>query len=153
MMAVLRQNHGLMLGREKDFAEYRQATRPVRAENTGEKERPMKRKLALVSLAVACVLLLPSFAQAGYRDGMSLYEYVGSGPVSHRDPSGLVRYDEVDRALDDAEFALGRYRKAFQEYRSRRMQGANVQVLREMMKGLEKDSNIRTIRQTGRFLV
>jgi len=29
----------------------------------------------------------------GYVDGMSLYEYVGSNPISRNDPSGLVMAD------------------------------------------------------------
>jgi hypothetical protein len=98
---------------------------------------PALRVLALVSLALAGLLLAPSPAQAGYRDGMSLYEYVGSGPVSHRDPSGLVGYDEVDRALDDAEDTLATYRQAYQKYRSLREQGANIALLRDAVKGLE----------------
>jgi hypothetical protein len=76
-------------GGKKDSGTCCQGGAPGAEGNEGEKERPMKRKLALVSLALACLLLAPSPAQAGYRDGMSLYEYVGSYPLGYLDPLGL----------------------------------------------------------------
>jgi len=48
----------------------------------------MKQGALLTILALACVLTIPSVADARYRDGMNLYEYVGSGPVGRVDPAG-----------------------------------------------------------------
>ena len=40
-------------------------------------------------LALACLLAMPSLAQARYSDGMNLYQYVKSRPTLVRDPAGL----------------------------------------------------------------
>ena len=45
----------------------------------------MKRTITLTLLALACLTAIPSIAQARYRDGMNLYEYVRSEPVGHGD--------------------------------------------------------------------
>ena len=55
-----------------------------------QKETIMKRMDTLTLLALACLTAIPSIAQARYRDGMNLYEYVRSEPVGRVDPSGLV---------------------------------------------------------------
>lgn len=47
----------------------------------------------LVGLAAAALLLAPRPAQAMYRDGPNLYQYVRSGPVNHVDPQGLWTRD------------------------------------------------------------
>ena len=51
----------------------------------------MKRTTALALLGLACLMAMPSIAQARYRDGMNLYQYVGSNPVAYTDPTGLHR--------------------------------------------------------------
>ena len=50
----------------------------------------MKRTTTLALLALTCLTAIPSIAQARYRDGMNMYEYVRSEPIRHRDPSGRV---------------------------------------------------------------
>ena len=49
----------------------------------------MKRTTVLVLLALACLMAMPAIAQARYRDGMNLYQYVRSSPTRYVDPAGL----------------------------------------------------------------
>ena len=48
----------------------------------------MKRTTTFTLLVLACLTVMPTIAQGRYRDGMNLYEYVRSKPVSESDPSG-----------------------------------------------------------------
>ena len=58
----------------------------------------MKRTNTLTLLILACLTAIPSIAQARYRDGMNLYEYVRSSPTNHVDPMGLgVDYDNMTK--------------------------------------------------------
>jgi hypothetical protein len=43
---------------------------------------------ALALLGLASLMAMPSIAQARYRDGMNLYQYVGSNPTRYVDPQG-----------------------------------------------------------------
>ena len=56
----------------------------------------MKRTTAAALLGVACLLAMPPIAQARYRDGMNLYQYVRSAPVTHLDPMGLETVVALD---------------------------------------------------------
>jgi len=62
----------------------------------------MRQRIALSAFALACFLALPSIAEARYRDGMNLYEYVRSGPVNYVDPpgEGTVVASGVEIGLD-----------------------------------------------------
>jgi len=57
-----------------------------------------KRYVTSALLTVVFVWMIPPVVEAGYRDGMSLYEYVGSGPAVAVDPRGLaiVVFDALD---------------------------------------------------------
>jgi len=59
--------------------------------------RQLKR-VTMLALLLACLTAIPGTAQARYRDGMNLYEYVKSSPLSHTDPHGLYGVD-VHRSL------------------------------------------------------
>lgn len=50
----------------------------------------MKRTTMLTLLTIACLTTIPSIAQARYRDGMNLYEYVRSAPTNHVDWNGAA---------------------------------------------------------------
>jgi hypothetical protein len=50
----------------------------------------MKRIMILSILTAISLAAIPSTAQARYRDGMNLYEYVRSDPVGKRDPQGTA---------------------------------------------------------------
>jgi len=50
----------------------------------------MKRKVTLVLLGLACLAVMPSIAQARYRDGMNMYQYVRSSPIGYVDWSGAA---------------------------------------------------------------
>ncbi len=66
----------------------------------------MKRTTTLTLLALTCLTAIPSIVHARYRDGMNLYEYVRSEPVSGRDPTGLWKLDRdktQSRAVATAE--------------------------------------------------
>ena len=49
----------------------------------------MRRTTALAVLGVACLMTVHNAADAGYRDGMNLYQYVESNPTTVSDPHGL----------------------------------------------------------------
>jgi len=51
----------------------------------------MTRISTLALAALACLATIPSIAEARYRDGMNLYQYVHSNPVNYLDPMGLRR--------------------------------------------------------------
>jgi len=53
----------------------------------------MKRATVMVFLGLTCLMAMPAIAQARYRDGMNLYQYVGSAPVQEVDPMGLAGAD------------------------------------------------------------
>ena len=50
----------------------------------------MKRRITLALLGLACLMAMPSTAEARYADGMNLYEYVQSAPTGSVDPMGLI---------------------------------------------------------------
>jgi len=58
----------------------------------------MKRTTALALVTLACLMAMPSIAQARYRDGMNLYQYVGSSPTSYTDASGLWKIERKGEA-------------------------------------------------------
>jgi hypothetical protein len=60
----------------------------------------MKRTFTLALVGLACLMAMPSIAHARYRDGMNLYQYVGSNPLNRVDPSGLKW--KVARKTDEA---------------------------------------------------
>jgi hypothetical protein len=60
----------------------------------------MNRTTALALLGLACLMAVPNIAQARYRDGMNLYQYVRSNPIGHVDPSGLAT-TELERDIPD----------------------------------------------------
>ena len=49
----------------------------------------MKRRITLALLGLACLMAMPSIAEARYADGMNLYEFVGGRPTGMVDPMGL----------------------------------------------------------------
>lgn len=49
----------------------------------------MKRTTLLAALGLACLVAVPSVAQARYQDEMNLYQYVRSRPTNLVDPKGL----------------------------------------------------------------
>jgi len=57
-------------------------------ETTIRKGTIMRRTTALALLGLACLMAMPSIAEARYRDGMNLYEYVQSRPTIGLDPEG-----------------------------------------------------------------
>lgn len=61
----------------------------------------MKRTMTLMLLSLACLMTLPTVAQAGYADGMNLYEYVRSAPPHRRDSSGSKSCFEITTEVDD----------------------------------------------------
>ena len=76
----------------------------------------MKRTTALALLGLACLMAMPSIAHARYRDGMNLYQYVGSAPVQHMDPYGqqtsrpsAPQYKELTVALHATGFGEGSF--------------------------------------------
>ena len=59
-------------------------------ETTMRKGTIMKRTTALALLGLACLMAVPNVAHARYRDGMNLYQYVQSRPISATDPDGRL---------------------------------------------------------------
>ena len=59
-------------------------------EATIRKGTIMTRTTTLALLGLACLMAMPSIAQARYRDGMHLYSYVQADPANGVDPQGLV---------------------------------------------------------------
>lgn len=49
------------------------------------------KKVTLALLGMACLMAMPSIAQARYRDGMNLYQYVASNPTRFGDPAGCEK--------------------------------------------------------------
>lgn len=62
----------------------------------------MKRTTTLALLVLTCLTAMPSIAQARYRDGMNLYEYVRSQPVDGRDPTGEITWLTKNRDVKAA---------------------------------------------------
>lgn len=64
------------------------------------KGKTMTRTTTPVLVGLACLMAIPSIAQARFSDGMSLYQYVRSNPVANGDPSGKLTVQPLGNNLD-----------------------------------------------------
>jgi len=82
----------------------------MRNETTIRKGTIMTKTSTPALLALACLLAMPSLAQARYSDGMNLYQYLESNPTNYPDPTGLWKAGTHKELTKNSYVRFGQWR-------------------------------------------